>query len=170
MADASGDPTPAYGPYLPPASTPPSSPPSTPASTPPSTPAGPSPAQGPGPSSSDRVLIDWQSIRELAGLFDKSGDDMVAYRRTASPMGGTSSLVGDDGEGIEFAKWYVDGYDKLTDGMNGIADKSFTAATDVRDMTKMWDILEQAIIADLPVIPDLGPPPIPPDPPYKEGA
>jgi hypothetical protein len=152
MADPSGDPSPTYGPFLPQ----------------PSTPA--VPAQGSGPSSSDRVLIDWQSIRELAGLFDKSGDDMVAYRRTASPMGGTSSLVGDDGEGIEFAKWYVDGYDKLTDGMNGIADKSFTAATDVRDMTKMWDILEQAIIADLPVIPDLGPPPIPPDPPYKEGA
>jgi hypothetical protein len=167
MADASGDPSPAYGPYPPPASTPPSTP-STSPSTPSTSPS--TPAQGSGPSSSDRVLIDWQSIRELARLFDGSGDDVVEYRRTASPMGGTSSLVGDDGEGIEFAKWYVDGYDKLTDGMNGIADKSFTAATDVRDMQKMWDILEQAIIADLPAIPDLGPPPIPPDPPHREGA
>ncbi|MFG3442113.1 hypothetical protein ACGF0J_33130 [Nonomuraea sp. NPDC047897] len=116
------------------------------------------------------MAVDWASVRELARLFDKAGDDVVRALRLAGPLGGTSSLVGDDEDGRAFAEWYVRGYDELTGSMNRVADTSFTAATTARDFEMLWDLLEQKIIASLPEIPDLSEPPIPPPPPHQEGA
>lgn len=134
-------------------------------------PAAPTPAApAPSPGESGQVAIDWMSIRELARLFDKAGDDLVAAHRLAGPLGGTSSLVGDDEDGRAWAGWYVDGYDGLVRSMNRLAEASFTAAATARDFEVLWDVLEQKIISSLPVIPDLSEPPIPGPPPHQEGA
>ncbi|MFC5831806.1 hypothetical protein [Nonomuraea insulae] len=118
----------------------------------------------------DRLLIDWTSIRKLAGLFDQAGDDVVALQRGSASLAGTSGLVGGDDDGHAFAQWYSDGYDSLTDALTRIADKSFTSASDLRDFDAMWDYLEQRIISTLPKIPDLPAPPIPQAPPRGVGA
>ncbi|MFG1704336.1 hypothetical protein ACFLIM_14185 [Nonomuraea sp. M3C6] len=122
------------------------------------------------PDLGDRVQIDWTSIRGLATLFDKIGDDVEALRRSSTSMGTTSSLVGDDEDGRAFAEWYEDGYDSLTKAMALIADKNFAWAANLRDFDKLWDFLEQRIINTLPVIPDIPEPPIPQAPPRREGA
>ncbi|WP_220449224.1 hypothetical protein, partial [Nonomuraea mesophila] len=124
------------------------------------------PPQGPG----DQVYIDWLSIRELAWLFDKTGDDVVMLQRVASDMAGTSGLVGDDEQGHMFAAWYADSYEWLTDSMRAIADKSFISATGLRDFEQFWEYLEMEILRSLPDIPDLVQPPIPQPPPPREGA
>ncbi|MEV1241931.1 hypothetical protein [Nonomuraea sp. NPDC049750] len=159
----SGTPTPSS----PPSSTPPdaSSPTPTPTHsyTPPPTPAGP-------PGASGQVQIDWDSIRELAGLFDKLGDDVVERRLNSWKLGSTSGLVGGDEEGIDWAEWYHAGYAALTHHMDAIAEKNFTAAGNLRSLKKLWDYLEQDIIASLPTALDLPDAPIPVTPPAKEGA
>ncbi|MDP4506832.1 hypothetical protein OHA25_42030 [Nonomuraea sp. NBC_00507] len=116
------------------------------------------------------MLIDWTSIRELARLFDKTGDDVVARQRASTSLAGTSGLVGGDDDGRRFAEWYADGYDSLTGALRRIADKNFTWAGNLRDFDKMWDYLEQQIINTLPKIPDIPDAPIPQAPPRKEGA
>ncbi|WP_144069988.1 hypothetical protein [Nonomuraea indica] len=142
----------------------------------PSGPAAPAPdapvpsVPGPGPGGSGQVAIDWTAVRELARLFDRAGDDVVRAHRLAGPLGGTSSLVGDDEDGRAFAAWYVRGYDELTASLTRVADASFTAATTARDFETLWDLLEQKIIASLPAIPDVPEPPIPPAPPHQIGA
>ncbi|AQZ64323.1 unnamed protein product [[Actinomadura] parvosata subsp. kistnae] len=123
-----------------------------------------------GESGNDGVLIDWTSIRRLARLFDRTGDDVTALLRTSSPLATTSDLVGGDDEGRAFAEWYADGYDSLADALRRIADKSFTSAAGLRDFDALWDYLELQIIRTLPEIPDLPAPPIPQAPPRKEGA
>ncbi|MFF4615404.1 hypothetical protein [Nonomuraea jabiensis] len=116
------------------------------------------------------LQIDWTSIRRLAKLFDKTGDDVVALHRGSTSLATTSDLVGGDEDGRAFAEWYSDGYDSLTDAMRRIAEKNFSSAGNFRDFEKFWDFLEQQIISTLPKIPDLPAPPIPQAPPRKEGA
>ncbi|NBE94803.1 hypothetical protein, partial [Nonomuraea sp. K271] len=118
----------------------------------------------------DRVEIEWRSIRELAWLFDKTGDDVVMLQRVASDLAGTSGLVGDDEQGHAFAAWYADSYEWLTESMRRVADKSFISATGLRDFEQLWEYLEGEIIRSLPPIPDLASPPIPQPPPPMEGA
>jgi hypothetical protein len=122
----------------------------------------------PGPQ--DQVVIDWDSIRKLAGLFDKLGDDVVTLKRASTSLGSTSGLVGGDDDGRAFAEWYNDGYDSQAGAMTRIAEKNFTWAGNLHDFKKLWDHLEQQIIATLPEIPDLPEPPIPQAPPRKVGA
>ncbi|TDC87648.1 hypothetical protein E1292_46455 [Nonomuraea deserti] len=141
-------------------------------------PAGQAPAPHPQPSTgnvpardrADQIAIDWRSIRELAWLFDKTGDEVVTLQRVATALAGTSGLVGGDDQGHAFAEWYADGYDSLTDAMRRIAEKSFISASGLRDFDELWDHLEQQIIRSLPEIPGLAPPPIPQAPPPREGA
>ncbi|MFI7127305.1 hypothetical protein ACIBQ1_16525 [Nonomuraea sp. NPDC050153] len=116
------------------------------------------------------MKIEWSSIRRLATLFDKTGDDVVALYGGCTSLAGTSDLVGGDEDGRAFAEWYNDGYDSLTDALSRIAERNFSAAGDFRDFEKFWDFLEQELIATLPKIPDLPEPPIPQAPPRKEGA
>lgn len=116
------------------------------------------------------MQIDWASIRELAGLFDKLGDDVVERRLNSWKLGDTSGLVGGDDEGRDFAEWYHAGYTALIHHMNAIADKNFTTAGNLRDFRKLWNYLEQDIIATLPAVLDLPDAPIPVTPPAKEGA
>jgi hypothetical protein len=134
--------------------------------TPPATDRGTPPAQG----SRDRVQIDWTSIRELARLFDRTGDDVVALQRASTSLAGTSGLVGGDDQGREFAEWYADGYDSLTDAMRLIADKNFAWARNLRDFDALWDWLEHEIVKSLPEIPDIPDAPIPQAPPREVGA
>ncbi|MEU7830721.1 MULTISPECIES: hypothetical protein [unclassified Nonomuraea] len=116
------------------------------------------------------MQIDWNSIRELAGLFDKLGDDVVERRLNSWKLGSTSGLVGGDEEGIDWAEWYHAGYAALTHHMDAIAEKNFTAAGNLRSLEKLWDYLEQDIIASLPAALDLPDAPIPVTPPAREGA
>ncbi|TDD19194.1 hypothetical protein [Nonomuraea diastatica] len=118
----------------------------------------------------EQLAIDWRSIRELAWLFDETGDEVVTLQHVATALAGTSALVGGDDQGHAFAQWYADGYDSLTDAMRLIAEKSFVSATGLRDFDELWDYLESQIIESLPEIPVLAPPPIPQAPPPKEGA
>ncbi|MFC4116935.1 hypothetical protein [Nonomuraea zeae] len=118
----------------------------------------------------DQVLIDWKSIRELAVLFDRLGDDVVRRKRAATSLGSAAGLVGGDEEGRAFAEWYTDGFDSLTGAMTRIAEKNFTWAGDLRDFDKLWDHLEHKIISTLPEIPDIPAPPIPQAPPRGVGA
>jgi hypothetical protein len=133
-------------------------------------PAPPDSSSSGGNAPSDRVSIDWTSIRALATMFDEIGDDIERKITTAVDLAGTGSLVGDDDDGVAFAEWYAEGFHAQLVAIRNMSGLSFSVAAGVHDFEKFWDMLEENIVTSLPVITNLSKPPIPELPPAKTGA
>ncbi|GLW12660.1 hypothetical protein Misp01_77880 [Microtetraspora sp. NBRC 13810] len=130
----------------------------------------PPPALEGGPGSGDRVYLNWESIRELATLFDRLGDDVVALQVRATSLASTSELGLEDEQGTEFARWYRTNYTSLTGDMTGLAESNFAMVGRLGDFEKAWQYLEQEIIKSMPTFADVSEPPIPPVPARRTGA